>query len=70
MFHFYFLNPVITKATRTLKNIGSQWGEIASYFHGIYEKQEKSGMLAFVGLEKSTFLLITYKHKWSCFFVF
>ena len=41
MFHFYFLNPVITKATRTLKNIGSQWGEIASYFHSICEEQEK-----------------------------
>ena len=27
-------------------------------------------MLTFVGLEKSTFLLITFKHKWSCFLVF
>ena len=55
MFYFFFPNPVITRATQTLKNIGSRWGEIVSYFHSICEEQEKYGMLAFVGLENQLF---------------
>ena len=41
MFYFFFPNPVITRATRILQNIGSQLGEIASYFHSICAEQEK-----------------------------
>ena len=38
---FFLPNPVITRSTQALKNIGSQSGEIASYFHSICEEQEK-----------------------------
>ena len=68
MFYFFFPNLVIKGTTQILVNIGSQLREIASYFHSICAEQEKQGMLAFVGLEKSTFLLITFKHKWSWYF--
>ena len=41
MFYFFFPNLVITKTTQILENIGSQLGEIASYFHSICAEQEK-----------------------------
>ena len=41
MFYFFFPNPVITRTTRILENIGSKLGEIASYFHSICAEQEK-----------------------------
>ena len=41
LFYFFFPNPVITRTTRILENIGSKLGEIASYFHSICAEQEK-----------------------------
>ena len=51
------------KDSQILENIGSKLGKNASFFQSICAEQEIKVMLPFIGLEKSTFLLITFKHK-------
>ena len=73
---FFFPHLVITRTIQILKIIGSQWGEITSYFQSTCAEQERWGMVALVGFLASMpffnkeIQLLFWFHLRGCFFLF